>query len=132
MKTVIVSGVLTNGHIRYRPIGREFQYNNWYIKLNSVAFKSSTAFEEAVTITCNFSTNQNYSSNSIVNYEQPMQMFYVKLAANGKSVYRFVDGTWFHVNSSSSELQFSFVDMDGKIIQKATLTCSLLFSIDQR
>jgi len=132
MKTLIVSGDLTKGLLKYRPIGREFQSNNWYLKLNSVALKSSVVFDEAITITCNFSTNQNYSSNTIVNYEQPMQMFYVKLAVNGKSVNRFVDETWFHVNSSSSELLFSFRDMEGRKIKKATLSSCLMFTIDQR
>ncbi|MBM3939001.1 MAG: hypothetical protein FJ333_10185 [Sphingomonadales bacterium] len=134
MKTVIVSGDLTHGQLKYHPLRREFQFNNWFIKLNSVAFKTTLLFEEAITITCNFSTNENYSSgsSSVVNYEQPLQMFYVRVGANGKTVYRFIDDTWAHVNSSSSELQFSFLDFEGQLIQKTTVACRLCFTIEQR
>jgi len=132
MKCLIVQGLLTNGQLKYRPVGREFQFNKWFLKLNSVAFETTVAFEEAITVTCNFATSERYSSNSIITYEQPLQMFFVRVAANGKAVYRFIDNSWMQVNSPSSQLQFSFLTMNDELIQIPTLKCRLCFAIDQR
>jgi len=129
---VIISKSLTKGQVKYRPLGREFQNNRWFVKINSVAFESTTAFEEAVTITCNFVTSETYSSNSIISYEQPLQMFLLRVAANGKYVYRFIEDSWMHVNSPSSLLQFSFLDMNNQLIKNDKLKCRLCFAIDQR
>lgn len=134
MKTICIRSDLSKSAVlRYRPLGREFQTNNWYIKINSIAAVSSESalFNDTVTLTCNFVTSETYKNSSIVSYEQPLQMFQLKVQANDKSTIRFNDQFWYKINSSSSELQFSLLDFNDVLIQKK-LNVKLSFSIAQR
>jgi len=133
MKTICVKGRLSSGVLKYRPIGREFQNNNWYLKLNSVAIQTTDAFYEIVTVTCNFVTSEKYSDeNKVETYEMPLQMWHFKLAANEKNTLRFNDPLCFKINSPSSVLEFKFRGVNDEILSLNQAFCRLCFTIDQR
>lgn len=92
MKTFQLNGKLSEGALKYRPLKNEFQTNDWNIKILSVAFISQTNEEinEVITISCNFVTGEMYSaSEELITYEQPVQMFQLKLTqTNKKTAFR--------------------------------------------
>jgi len=133
MKTICVKGRISSGVLKYRPIGREFQSNNWILKLNSIAFQTTENFYEVVTVTCNFVTSEKYSAdNKVETYELPLQMCHFKLAPNEKGSLRFNDPLCFKINSPTSILEFTFWDINDKILSLNHVFCRLCFTIDQR
>ena len=118
MKSVCIKGNLKNGTITYRPLSREFQTDNWYIRLASEGFEliSQEKVNEFLTITSNFVTAEKYSEkNEKISYEQPLQLVNLKLSkesnkGDNKTAFRFSDLTPFKVTSANSELKFLFLD----------------------
>lgn len=130
MKVIPVIG--NQLQIKYRPINQEFQNKTWFIKLLSASFESQVEFQNNVVISCNFVTSEMYSqSGQIVTYEQPLQVFFLKLGLNGKNSFRFNDNNWFQVNSSAFELNFSITDTERKEI-RSPLKVMLVFAIRQQ
>lgn len=87
MKVIPLTGNLSE--LKYRPINQEFQSKSWYIKLCSVAFESQVEFQNTLIISCNFVTSEMYSkSGTILTYQQPLQMFFVKLAPRYMKIFR--------------------------------------------
>lgn len=131
MKTVSISSVFTTQHqLVYRPIHREFQSNNWYLKILFVGVEAGrTEINDILTLSCNFITAESYSNGAIHQYEQPLQMFLVKCASNAKNAYRFNDDLWHYVNSPTSQLQFSVRKFDSHLLVNTDVKICLVFAI---
>lgn len=132
MKIVEIQTVFPNGELVYRPVNREFQTNNWYIKVLHVGFEclQNNEINEVLKVSCNFVTSEKYLANIVKTYEQPLQMCYVKASPNGKSAHRFSDKLWHKINRPSSQLRFSVLNLDGRPLE-TQMKFSIIFAIQQ-
>lgn len=119
MKTVLLSGKLTKGVLTYRPLRDEFQTNDWYLKVLSIGLSTqiNEEWNEIITISSNFVTAEKYSdTEQLITYEQPLQLFSVKLTAtNKKASFRFTDDLKYKVNSASTLLAINFSSETGTL-----------------
>lgn len=78
LKTVQLRGNLKD-LIQYNPYPvNEFNAPNWYVSLQSAAFRYKKNIDIICNVSCNFSLGQKYENNRLVSYEQILQVVPLK------------------------------------------------------
>jgi hypothetical protein len=110
IKSVLLKGRIQQSVTYKLCPGTEFSEGVWNLSLLSLTYSVITSDQtnkEVFSISCNqVKGHQFSSSNEVESYNQPLSTFIVDHKLKTKNVN--FEKLWFHINSISNELKFSF------------------------
>ena len=110
LKSVQLRGNLKDQFLTYKPTPSEFAHfkkSVCFLRVENVSFNCPLEVNTCCSISCNYVTNEGYSSkDEIVLYEQCLQYFLLK----GKNVIRFSNSIWFPMETLCYVLKVQLID----------------------